>query len=359
MPDNGDAVTDYLERLAESLEALGPAETSEVLAEVHSHLTEAIQDTSGDQREALARFGSPEDLALSILEERGILSDGSPVPEASAKLRIAALAIDVSAWLVACMLLVRVIGVIVFVGISRFTDGSGFSINVIAVLLMLVAAAALGWLWFGRRRRKWFTSTGMEVMGLRTIRVGRTTRIVRARGIPGAARGKWSRAGSLASTTIVLLILVFGLVSFIASAAGNRASDREAAASNAVTYSATGVAMVSEIYREVQLGEQTELLSGGFASGSNGALTDLLARRRQGKIASYAIGSVDLTGAELGEFAKTSVPGDAGVFVSVTAYPEGSGDSATYRYLVKLIWTSKTANGASGEWLIQSVELVS
>ena len=359
MPEKRDAVSDYLERLAESLEALGPAETSEVLAEIHSHLTEAIQDTGGNEQEALARFGSPEDLAVSILEERGILSDGSPVPEAPAKLRIAALAIDVAVWLVACMLLVPVIGVIVFAGISRFSSGAGFSINVIAVLLMLVTAAALAWLWFGKRRRKWYSSTGMEVMGLRTIRVGRTTRVVRARGIPGAARGRWGRAGSLASTAIVLLILVIGLASFISSTVGNRASDRGAAASNAVTYSATGVAMVGEIYREVQLGEQTELLSGGFASSSDGALADLLARRQQGKIASYSISSVDLTGADLGQLSRTALPDDAGVFVSVTEYPEGSGDSATYRYLVKLIWTSKTANGASGQWLIQSVDLVS
>ena len=36
-----------------------------------------------------------------------------------------------------------------------FAGGAGFSINAIGVLLMLVTAAALGWLWFGRRRHKW------------------------------------------------------------------------------------------------------------------------------------------------------------------------------------------------------------
>ena len=359
MTERRDAVSDYLERLAESLEALGPAEISEVLSEIHSLLTEAIQDDRGDEQQAMARFGTPEDLAVRILEERGILSEGSPVPEAPSRLRIAALVIDVAVWLVACMLLVPVVGIIVFAATSRFAGGAGFSINVIGVLLMLVTAAALGWLWFGRRRHKWYTSTGMEVVGLRTIRVGRETRVVRSRGIPGATRGKWSRAGSVVSTAIVVLILVFGLVSLVSSAIGNRAGDRETAALNAVAYSGTGVQMVSEIYREVQLGKPESELSGGFAPSSESALKDLLARQQSRKIVSYSISGIGLTGTGLDEFSETSLTDHAGVLVTVNEFPEGSAEPATFSYLVKMIVTSRTANGFSGEWLIQSVERVS
>ena len=359
MTERKDAVSDYLERLAESLEALGPAEISEVLSEIHSLLTEAIRDNHGDEQQAMARFGTPEDLAVRILEERGILSERSPVPEAPARLRIAALAIDVAVWLVACMLLVPVVGMIVFAASSRFAGGAGFSINAIGVLLMLVTAAALGWLWFGRRRHKWYTSTGMEVVGLRTIRVGRETRVVRTRGIPGAARGKWSRAGSVVSTAIVLLILVFGLVSLVSSVIGNRAGDRETAALNAVSYSGTGVQMVSEIYREVQLGKPESDLSGEFAPGAESALKDLLTRQQGREIVSYSISSIDLTGTGLDEFSETSLADHAGVLISVSEFPEGSAEPVTYRYLVKMVVTSRTSNGFTGEWLIESVERVS
>jgi uncharacterized membrane protein len=359
MPERSDAVSDYLERLAECLEALGPAETSEVLSEIYSLLAEAIQDNGGDERGAIAKLGLPEDLATQILEERGILRDGSPVPKAPTRLRIAALVIDVAVWLVACMLLVPVIGVIVYATTSRFAGGAGFSINAIAILLMIVAAAALGWLWFGRRRRRWYVSTGMEVFGLRTIRLGRETRVVRIQGIPGAIQGKWSRAGSIASAAIVLSILVVGLFSLVSSAIGNRAGDRETAALNAVSYSGTGVQMVSEIYREAGLGTAESELSGWFAPGSESALKDLLARQRGRQIVSYSISSIDLTGADLGGFSQTSVPDQAGVLVTMSEFPEGSAQPAAYRYLVKLIVTSRTSNSFSGEWLIQSVDRVS
>ena len=359
MNDSKDAVSQYLQRLAEGLEALGPAETSEVLSEINSHLTDAIEESTGNEAAALAKFGSPDDFAARILEERGILSVASPVPEAPPRLRVAALAIDIAVWLVACMFVVALLVPIVFVGTRAFTGDTESSINGIEILLSLLTAGALGWLWFGKRRRRRFSSIGMEVMGLRTIRVGRGTRIVRTRHIPWAVQGKWSRVGSLVSLAVILLILVAALVTLVSSAVGNRGNDREAAALNAVTYSATGVSMIGEVYREVMVGERAEIITGGFAPSSGNALPDLLDRHAKGKIASYSISGVSLTGKNLTALSKSALTDEAGVLVTVAEYPPESDQPAMYRYLVNLVWTYKTQNGAGGQWLIQSVEPVS
>jgi uncharacterized membrane protein len=57
MTESLNASERYLQQLADGLEALGPAETSEVIAEIRSHLTEATVEANGDVAFALARFG--------------------------------------------------------------------------------------------------------------------------------------------------------------------------------------------------------------------------------------------------------------------------------------------------------------
>jgi len=91
MTEVPDASERYLRQLGEGLQALGPEESAEIVQEVRSHLAEATAEAGGDLDVALARFGSPDDLAKKILEERGILVENPAVPPAAGWRRAVAL----------------------------------------------------------------------------------------------------------------------------------------------------------------------------------------------------------------------------------------------------------------------------
>src|SRR5665647_92992 len=81
MNDKPSQIDRYLKALERGLDALGPDETRDVIAEFRGLLADALVDAGGDESAALARLGSPDALAARILEERGIPTAGSRVPE--------------------------------------------------------------------------------------------------------------------------------------------------------------------------------------------------------------------------------------------------------------------------------------
>ena len=338
----------YLQQLADGLEALGPTETSEVLAEVQSHLTDAIAEAGGDESEALARFGSPELLATRILEERGILRGGPSVPEARGSRRLAALLIDVALWVL----------LLWFCAIPALGMAMAPSMPlVVAVLawIALVAAVALSvWWWAKRRRERGHVTIGMNVMGLRRIRVGQTTRLVLKRDIPGLARGN---AGRVVATLVVLLaVLILASISY--SVFSSYGSSRQVEIQNAVRDSSTGVVIVSELYRLVATGAQQGDIEGFFAPAAMDDASALVARRSEGRIDSYAINSVEL----LSYTPQAEWDGNAAyetlVLVGVSEYAQGSDTPEQFQYRVGLIGESQGKGAWAGQWFILSVEHV-
>ena len=221
----------FLQQLADGLEVLGPTETSEVLAEVQSHLADAIAEAGGNESEALAQFGSPDLLAMRILEERGILRAGPAVPEARGSRRLAALVINVALWLLLLWLFsIPVVGMGVFSSVPLAGAVLGWTV------LAALAAATLWW-WVKKRRERGYVTPGMHVMGLRRIRVGQTTRMVRERDIPGLARRNGARVAAVLG--VLLAVLILAAMSY--SVFSHRAADRQAEVQTAVWDSATGV----------------------------------------------------------------------------------------------------------------------
>lgn len=78
MMTSSPAVADYLARLERAAQALPPAQREELLAGVREHLAELDaqgSDTSGEAavREALDRFGTPEQLVAAEAEQAGLV----------------------------------------------------------------------------------------------------------------------------------------------------------------------------------------------------------------------------------------------------------------------------------------------
>ena len=338
----------FLQQLADGLEALGPTETSEVLAEVQSHLADAIAEAGGNESEALAHFGSPDLLAMRILEERGILRGGPAVPEARGSRRLAALVIDVALWLLLLWLFsIPVVGIAVFGSVPLAGVVLGW-----AVLAALVAATV--WWWVKKRRERGYVTPGMHVMGLRRIRVGQTTRMVRERDIPGLARRNGARVAAVLGVLLAVLILASMSYSIFSS----RAADRQAEVQTAVWDSATGVAIVSQLYRDVMTGAQAGDLEGLFAPAAIDEASSLVARRSQGLIDSYSINSVDLLVHTPQDEWDDDETYETVVRVGVNEYARGSDEPEQFDYRVGLNMEPQGEGGWAGDWLIEAVEPV-
>jgi uncharacterized membrane protein len=321
-----DPLQQYLLRLAGGLEVLGPDESAEVLAEIRTHLAQAIADAGGDEAAALTGFGPPEEFAARILEERGIRS-GDSGPAAPTWMQVAAHLIDVAVWLAVTFLLSPIASL--FAGlVLRPLSEARASVAHTPVTLVVLAflAVAVGWFfWIRKRNRKDFQTTGMTVMGLRRVQVGPDRRTVRRRDIPGLPKYRLSRAGAVYTALVVLVFLGAGIYSLASSRSQDQATNTQQAVQDATLYSTTAASQVSDVYRMVMLGDSTKDIEAGYHFADEKILTDLESRKAAGSLASYQMGVVELSQPDqlLG---LDSPPAELDIVVHVYEYPSGEYD---------------------------------
>lgn len=344
MTDSPNAGELYLQRLADALEALGPAETSEVLSEVWSHIAEATADAGGDEDAVLARFGSPEVLAARILEERGVIQGGPALPQATSWRRIGAVILDAALWLVlAWLFAIPVVGIAMF-GLRSYGGA------VIAWVAIAAVVAVAAWWWVKKRRERGYTTIGMKAMGLRRIRVGEDTRLVLESDVPGLTSGRGGRVAAAIGAALAVLVLASLTYSiFAGGGSGPRLETRQAVEGGGVAAS-----IVTNLYRDVADGALLDAAE-SFDPAAKQAATDLVARQAQGLVDSYAI--LDMVLLEYTLWKDAHVGEDQIlVSVSVMEYPPASDAPQIYDYHVGLVVDSMDDWGWSGQWLIRSVE---
>jgi uncharacterized membrane protein len=353
MTEAQSATERFLQQLAAGLEALGPDETNEVLAEIGSHLAEATAEAGGDETTALARFGGPDTLATRILEERGVLAGGSALPQAPLWMQIVAFATDAALWLSACAV-VLLIGDLVDQHIFSFVGPLG-SVRFFSVWTPFVVAVAVAIWWWTQKHRRWsHATTGMRIMGLRRIHVSQETRIVRRCDVPGLGRGRGARVVPVARTVAVLVFLALFSFWFGSLMWGQRDSNLEYRVTSALSNSSDAVLTVSQVYGAVLAGSASEDLGFLFAPEADYMLSGLVERHAQGELASYDIFSVwldsDYDSLGFPREPKTEVA----MVVAVEEFAEGSPMPTIHQYRVTKTWTSDGTAAESDGFRIQS-----
>jgi hypothetical protein len=337
---NLDQVETFLLELAAGLEALGPAETEEVLAEVRSHLVEAIVEANGDEAKAVAEFGDADVLAERILEERHVLVSESRVPRASEGRRVTALVIDVVLWLFA-------LGI--FLSPVWWATGERHSINPGWLALACVYGAAViavtAWWWLGPWKRRGFVSAGMHVMGVQRVRIGDATRLVRARDIAGSRT--WSVSRGIAALIVVVFLATLGYAWFQALLLQPR-RDQETAIQVAVTQSSNAVQFVTTTYMQVMEGASTAEIQQSFSTDAGSAAANLVNRRATGQLDFYAIDRVQLPDFEWPVDFAEGIPSRSIAVVMVTESASNQSRRAQFEYRVDV--------GTQGPPIIESVQ---
>ncbi len=335
----------YLGALEGALEALGPDETREVIAEIRGLLAEAVIDAGEDA--ALADLGTPNALAAQILEERGVLSAESRVPEASAGVQAIALAIDVAMTLVAAMLMWVFIATPIAAG-TYF----GYDSTLLAIAAGVAVVAAVGvlvWWWTKKRRRPGYTSTGMAAVGVRRIQVGKTARIVRERDIPGP--GQRRRILPIVRTALALLILASALYSVTYSST----SAAQLRAEKALWDGSVGTSVVTDVYGQVVAGAGPSGIHDNFTPAAEGEMTALLERYASGKFKSYAVDYVRLPDGAAPKRSGYDPSEDIHMLVGIREIGEDEVTIEIYEYHVSCIMTHTARGNAAGQFLIESV----
>ncbi len=221
-------ITAYANGLRRELELLGATETTDLVSEVVSMLRDA---SHGDPEVAAAEIeslGSPEELARTILEQRGLPS-GTPAASWW-RLGVAApvdilvgLAAPVAA---ACFALASTV-----VG-APMTENDAVWRLVASVFSMAAVAftgAAAWWYWKPWREGGTRLTVGMTLAGISVVRVGGTRSVVLTSDLAKAklAHGVRSRAAAVAWVLIAVWMLVWG-ASFLLQTAdtGNPSVER-------------------------------------------------------------------------------------------------------------------------------------
>lgn len=348
MAEKRSSTEQYLVHLAEGLEALGPEETNDVIAEVRAHLAEALADSGGDEDAVLDRFGASDALAARILEERGFFSKDSRVPEVPTWLRLLALLTDVALWAAG-------LAIVLVPGFGFAWVASTPSATAIAVAWAALALAVAGSAWW--RIRRWREpgrpTMGMRLLGVRRIRLGGTSRIVLERDVPGSPgrRRVWP--------LVVTALAVFVLASVVSSTALSLRAQMESRIRNAVSDASTGQSMIEELYGSVLSGAKAADLQGPYAPSAEGAISQLVQRHAAGKVESYNVTGVELGDYDqrLGDWAAASYT--IVVFVPVQENGKDPGvEGPTYRWKVVCRMVDEGNGVSGGEWLIESADLV-
>jgi uncharacterized membrane protein len=348
MPRKPNTTESYLKRLAEELEALGPDETADVIAEVRAHLAEAVAEAGGDEAAALDRFGTSDMLATRILEERGVLSPGSGVQAAPPQRWLLALLADISLWLAGLAIVV-----VPFFAIQVWAGGPS-PVVVVAVLTMLALGVigSAGWR-IARWREPGNPTMGMRLTGLRRIRLGGASRVVRQRDVPGspALRPLWP--------LVVTVLAVCVIASVVSSVALSSRAQMRSRIEMAVHDASLGQRIVGDMYRSVMRGATRADLEGIYAVSAGGAIEQLIERRATGKVESYEVGTVSLDDYDR---RLTVWPEAFTIVVIVPVHETGKDPDATpvaYRWEVVCEMTDQGGGVSGGEWLIKSAGLVS
>jgi uncharacterized membrane protein len=348
------ATQQYLRRLADGLDALSSSDRAEVVAEISGHIADATAEAGGDESQALAAFGNPEDLAARILAERGIIAESRGLQAAPAWMRWGALIFDAGQWL-----LLLVLGLAVPLALVAVV---AYSSRVIAVPAWLFVAVILGvtvWWWGWKRRRRGFTSSGMSIIGIRRVRVTGTTKLVRATDLGEPSRTKGELAGSIVWAAIVLVLLGFLLYGWAAGWAQNSTYARQQTVQSAVQDTLEAERVIDSMYKAAMKGESVYTWFGPQTAAVG---TELLARYNAASFDDFNVDNVQFPdyrsmpdGKDLAGYTLTAV-------IDVTEISDGS-SSAAYEYtIVKRVtdvqYSRRGANSTlnySAEWRVESV----
>ena len=284
---------EYLHRLEAALELLGPEEAADTTAEIASYFAEAKADGALDS--FLSTLGAPEALATGILAERGLLSTATPLLPVGGWRSAAAAIVDV----VVALAPLAVAGPMVLVPLAPavFTGGMTLAGALLALTAALVSVAAVAWAvhyWRSRRRGGRRQSVGMTLPGLRAVRAGGETRVVRTSHLRGARAAGPSRPVA-ALLFLVTLWLVAGVTYAFTYTYAQNAGRSPAAAVEAVAHdagSAAGVASaVTAAVTEALAagGADTEAPTDLFETRATVAFAGLLHTARENKARAYQI----------------------------------------------------------------------
>ena len=331
----------YLTRVAEGLQALTPDEVQEVLAELRSHLTEAQADCQVDstcdvdlraqEAEVLAHFGSPDQLAMRILEERGVLNEGIVVPAPPMWIRVLAFATDVALGILGSMLAL-IIGTLVNngtnAGLMKYRFYELIDLHFFSFLtwfLVVVVVAAIWWLQSRGRRRR--ATLGMRMVGLCRIRMGAGKRLVVKRDIPGMSLVR-TPTGVLALRIVTALVLIGGVSWWFFTVAWSEVYVRPEADvrdSLVLAYSTDAISTVTQVYGLVLAGEPASTTQMFLVPGAEDALTALVKRHASGELDRYVIVSAYLpSGYDTLDVPGNQPRGRVEMLVMVEEYAQGS-----------------------------------
>ena len=345
MSNTSPNASEYLALLRGALEALGPKETQEVITEIEGLLAEATAD--GDEAALLVSFGPSDAFAARILEERGIASGASRVPEAPAGVRMIAVAIDVGLSLATAILLYAVIEL----GRWAITYW-GYSTPLVTAVEWIAFVALLGglsWWWIKSRPQVGRASTGMEVAGVRKIRVGETTRIVRNRDIPGLGKGRRVIPKVKMGSAVLVLALSILSIAYM----GNLESENRT--EKAVFDCSACANVVSNVYRQVLEGAGASSLWREYEPDAEDDMTALMQRYAEGEFTSYAVEFARLPDGAAADSDALNSSSDIIVLVGIREYNEEDGTMAVYEYTVNCILDHKGDGSATGQLQIASV----
>jgi uncharacterized membrane protein len=355
MSDPASSVPQYLTRLAEALDVLGPQETAEIVAEIEGHLSDAIAERNGRAEAVLADFGTPEALATRILEERGILAGSPSVAQAPKASRLLAVLLDIAVWLLGVYALVLPLSLL-----AALASFGSLPHGVTMALLATALLAVLGWSawwWAKMRGRAGHSTVGMRLVGLRRVRIGESVLTVRLAEIPGAYP-----PGRLLPALMVGFAILVVAPALSSGYTGYQAEQRHRQL-RAVSEASSAASIVGALYREVENGASLDDATGNCAPSARSGVSELIKRRAQGRLGGYEISRLELV-----EYNPDSrwFPPKAGEVVSelvvrahVWEYPKGSDDPQAYTVQVRERMVSEgESNGgssASGSALIESI----
>jgi len=352
MSDSKAAIDSYLERLAEQLEALGPAESADVVAEVREHMDEALTDEGGSEGRVVERFGPAEALAARILEERGISPTGSGVLPAPWVLRAGALVADIAIWLAVLVVPATPVAVLLF--FMPFSGARDVPMVALESIALLAAVVGVVWWRIASWRRPSHATLGMSLAGLRRIRIGASTRVVRGRDIPGtpSPRRLWP--------AIVLGAALITHAAVIFSVSQTFGADIQGRAQSAVHDASVGVSIVNDLYRAVLAGEDPVGSLGQSGSpAADAAIAALATRHASGALDSYLISSTELGDWKSRLSSWFSPPNDIVVYVTIDELDDTPGTTPVLcRWKVACHTEPQGAGAYGGEWVIDSAEIV-
>jgi uncharacterized membrane protein len=293
MTGTSDRIETYLEQLSQGIEALGPNESAEVTAEVRAHLAEAVADAGGDEEAVLTVFGSADALAARILEERGVFAGAGALPQAPAGRQRLALTVDILLWLAG---VIAVYMLAIYIGLESLnifepTPVVFRILTLTAWALALATAAVLGRWTLKVRRTPGAPSAGMRLLGLRRIRFGQDTRVVRLRQVPGLKRPSLL-VPTIAVVAGLVVVFWFGWM----WARGSEVT-AEMPIVTAVQDSAGAVRTLTGLYQRVVRGMDAAATKDTFVPAARAAVAELTARQKAGNVAAYSIDDFGFTNA--------------------------------------------------------------